>query len=102
MHVTSAFVSRTSILLATCVAAFPAAAQSTVVIPNGTAAVEGDDFNNFPWGRGGTGLLHQCIYDPVNFTAQGVNTPITITRLRWRPDDMRSSAASSYAVGGTV
>ncbi|HEX6810609.1 MAG TPA: hypothetical protein VF384_03195 [Planctomycetota bacterium] len=97
---------RSSLLLAACLAAcvgaIPATAQSTIVIPNGTAAVEGDDFNNFPWGRGGTGLLHQCIYDPVNFTAQGVTTPIVITRLRWRPDDMRSSVASAYAVGGSI
>jgi hypothetical protein len=91
---------RCSLPLAACLAAWlpavPAPAQSTLVIPNGAATSEGDDFNNFPWGRGGAGLLHQCIYDPVNFTAQGVTTPITITRLRWRPDDMRASVASTY------
>lgn len=38
----------------------------------------------------------------MNFTAHGINTPITITRLRWRPDDMRSSVASNYPLGGTV
>ncbi len=104
MHIDSVHRRPLPLLLVACVAlgAFPASAQSTIVIPNGSANVEGDDFNNFPWGRGGTGLLHQCIYDPVNFTAQGVTAPITITRLRWRPDDMRSSAASSYAVGGSV
>jgi len=91
---------RASILLAASLVAVRA--QSTVVIPNGAAAVEGDSFNNFPWGRGGTGLLIQCIYDAVNFTAQGINHPILITRLRWRPDDNRSSVASQYAVGGTV
>ena len=103
MHVNSAFHhSSFSFVLATCLGAVSATAQSTVVIPNGAATTEGNDFNNFPWGRGGSGLLHQCIYDAVNFTAQGINHPIVITRLRWRPDDMRSSAASSYAVGGTV
>lgn len=105
MHSTTALDHHFSILLA-CLAAglggVPSAAQATVVIPNGTANIEADSFNNFPWGRGGAGLLHQCIYDPVNFTAQGINTPITITRLRWRPDDMRSSVASSYPLGATV
>jgi len=105
MHVISAFHhSSFSFVLATCLGAVSSTAQSqsTVVIPNGAATTEGNDFNNFPWGRGGSGLLHQSIYDAVNFTAQGINHPITITRLRWRPDDMRSSAASSYSVGGTV
>ena len=88
-----------SFALAACLASVSATiqSQSTLVIPNGAATTEGNDFNNFPWGRGGTGLLHQSIYDAVNFTAQGINHPITITRLRWRPDDMRSSVASSYS-----
>lgn len=95
-------VSRFSVLLVACLIAAPAAAQLTVVIPNGTATTPGNSIHQFPWGRGGGGLLHQSIYDGVNFTAQGITYPITITRLRWRPHVHVTSVASNYPIGATV
>jgi hypothetical protein len=77
-------------------------AAQTIVIPNGMASTEGNTSNAFPWGRGGTGLKIQNVYDSTNFTLQGVNFPVAITRLRWRPNTSASSLASSYATGATV
>src|SRR5262245_38257248 len=87
-----------------CAAAFTGSATSqlTVVIPNGMAAAEGISSNAFPWGRGGSGLRIQNIYDTVNFPAQGIAARIRITRLRWRPNGSVASAASNYPVGATV
>jgi PKD repeat protein len=79
-----------------------AVAQSTVVIPNGAGTAEGNGANAFPWGRGGNGIRCQNLYDSVNFTNQGVSTPVVISRLRWRPNTGASSLATSYATGGTV
>lgn len=90
------------VVLAACLLAMPATAQLTVVIPDGTATAAGSSIHQFPWGRGGGGLLHQSVYDGVNFTAQGIAYPITIRRLRWRPHVHVSSLASSYPVGATV
>jgi len=73
------------------------AAAQVITIPSGTATTEGLSSNAMPWGLGGTGLLVQSIYDSSNFTAQGVVAPITITRLRWRPD---SASAHSWAACG--
>jgi hypothetical protein len=78
------------------------AAQSTIVIPNGMATTEGNTSNAFPWGRTGIGLKIQNVYDSTNFTLQGVNIPVAITRLRWRPSTGVSSTASSYPLGATV
>src|ERR1043165_4455337 len=77
-------------------------AQFSHVIPNGTDVLEGSTSNAFPWGRGGTGMRIQTIYDSVNFTARGINFPITITGLRWRLSSGVSSTASSYPTGATV
>jgi PKD repeat protein len=75
-----------------------ASAQFTVVVPNGTATTEGNSSNAFPWGRGGTGLIISNLYDGSNFTAQGINFPILVNRLRWRIDSAiaRTWVNSSY------
>ncbi len=82
--------------------AVTATAQFSIVVPNGYAAVEGSSSNLFPWGRGGTGLLQQCVYDSSHFTAQGINFPILITGLKWRPNTNTALVASSYTAGCTV
>jgi len=79
-----------------------AAAQFQVVVPAGMAAAEGSTSNLFPWGRGGTGLLHQCIYDSSHFTTQGIASPILITGLKWRPNTNVALVASSYTAGCSV
>jgi len=79
-----------------------ASAQS-IVIPNGLAATEGNSSNAFPWGRGGTGIRIQTVYDSSHFTLQGINFPILITGLRWRPNGNVGLSASSYtALTNTV
>ena len=45
-----------------------AAAQLTVVVPQGMATTEGNTSNAFPWGRGGLGLRIQHVYDGSDFT----------------------------------
>ena len=75
---------------------------STLVLPNGAAMVEGNSSNPLPWGNGGTGLLHQCVYDSSHFTLQGVNSPILITRLRWRPDSGLGLPVTSYPTACSV
>jgi hypothetical protein len=89
-------------LLAVGALAVTASAQLTLVIPNGCAAVEGSTSNAFPWGRGGTGLLHQAVYDSSNFTLQGVNYPILITGLKWRPNGGVALVATSYPIACSV
>ena len=75
-----------------------ASAQLQVVIPAGMATAEGSSSNAFPWGRGGSGLLHQCVYDCSHFTSQGINQPIFITGLKWRPN----TNVASYTAGCSV
>ena len=79
-----------------------ASAQFSLVIPQGLATTEGNSSNAFPWGRGGTGLRIQTVYDSSHFTAQGVTYPIFITGLRWRPNTAVALTASSYTSGCTV
>jgi PKD repeat protein len=93
---------RLTSLLATAALAATASAQFSLVIPNGMAAAEGSSSNAFPWGRGGTGIRIQTVYDSSHFTSQGVTFPVLITRLRWRPNTNASSLASNYATGATV
>lgn len=72
------------------------AAQSSLVIPNGLASQEGSTGNDFPWGRGNAGLLHQCVYDSSHFTLQGITSPILIQGLRWRPNTGVGFGAVTY------
>ncbi|MBK9386243.1 MAG: PKD domain-containing protein [Planctomycetes bacterium] len=71
-------------------------AQTSVVLPNGFATVEGANNNIYPWGRNATAVRYQGIYDSTHFTAQGVTYPILVRRLRWRAN----ATAASWA-GGT-
>ncbi|MBL8726329.1 MAG: PKD domain-containing protein [Planctomycetes bacterium] len=64
----------------------PATSQNTVVIPNGLANTEGNTSNLFPWGRGNNFIHIEFLYSNSHFLNAGVNTPIAITRLRWRAD----------------
>jgi hypothetical protein len=88
---------RFTIVAAAALLAASASAQLTVVVPAGMAAAEGNTSNAFPWGRGGTGLLHQCVYDSTHFTSQGVTFPVLITGLRWRPNTSVALTASTYS-----
>jgi hypothetical protein len=65
--------------------AAPAIAQLSLVAPNGYAATQGNTNNAFPWNQAATSTHSQFIYDSTNFTLQGVNTPVLINRLRYRP-----------------
>ncbi|MFN6146882.1 MAG: PKD domain-containing protein [Planctomycetota bacterium] len=93
---------RVAFPLAVSFLAAAASAQFQVVIPAGMATAEGSTSNAFPWGRGGTGLLHQCVYDSSHFTTQGITTPIFITGLKWRPNTNVALVASSYTAGCSV
>jgi PKD repeat protein len=88
--------------LAVSLLAAAASAQLQVVIPAGMATAEGSTANAFPWGRGGTGLLLQCVYDSSHFTTQGITQPIIITGLKWRPNTNVALVASSYTAGCSV
>src|SRR5262245_14623342 len=73
------------------IAAF-APAQLTHTIPNGTATRAGNTSNAFPWGSDAAawpGLRLMAVYGNINFTAASppINTPIVITRLKWRAED---------------
>lgn len=81
------------------IAALPALLTAQLItIPTGTATVEGNAANAFPWGRGNGGLLIQNVYDSSNFTGQGISGPIVITGVRWRLDatQARTFAGASY------
>jgi hypothetical protein len=88
--------SRLAVTFAATVLAASASAQFTVVVPNGMAAAEGSSSNAFPWGRGGTGLLIQCVYDSSHFTAQGITYPVLIQGLKWRPNTNVALTPSTY------
>lgn len=90
-------------IAATLVLAVTGVAQSTHVIPNGLANVEGNTANLFPWGRGATASLQtQHLYDSANFTATGIDTPILITRLRWRADSATATWSAIQYTNATV
>jgi hypothetical protein len=75
------------------------------VIPNGTAAVAGNTSNAFPWGSSASawpGLRLMAVYDSANFTAASINTPILISRLRWRANDSTSTWVGGTFTTGTV
>jgi PKD repeat protein len=72
-------------LLAAGVLAVPAFAQFALVAPDGYGSILGNSNNAFPWNRGAQGMRIQFVYDSTNFTAQSVNAPVLIQRLRYRP-----------------
>ncbi|HEX6811384.1 MAG TPA: hypothetical protein VF384_07165 [Planctomycetota bacterium] len=79
-----------------------ASAQFTLVIPQVCATTEGNGANAFPWGRGAGGLLHQAVYDSSHFTNQGVNSPILITGLAWRPNTTVPLVATTYPTACSI
>src|SRR5262245_13474676 len=87
---------RLASLLAVLALTATATAQFNITIPNGYAAVEGSSSNAFPWGRGGTGILIQTVYDSSHFTAQGITYPILIQGLKWRPNTSVALVATTF------
>ena len=90
---------RSAFLLATTLLAATAAAQLSVVVPNGTANVEGNSNNAFPFTSGTvttSGVRIQQMYDSSNFTAQGVAGPVLLTGVR-----LRANATTVSWGGGT-
>jgi hypothetical protein len=83
--------------LAAVTAASIAPAQA-LVLPAGSAGVEGDSSTAYPWNRNSSVIHVQYCYDASNFTAQGVVAPILINRLRWRANSTTvASTGGSYA-----
>jgi PKD repeat protein len=72
-------------LLAAGVLAVPAFAQFAAVAPNGYAPIQGNTNNAYPWNQATLSTHSQFIYDSTNFTLQGINAPVLINRLRYRP-----------------
>jgi PKD repeat protein len=89
-------------MLAVGVFATTAMAQFNIVLPNGAAVTEGSSSNAFPWGRGATGMLHQCVYDSSHFTAQGITYPIMINGLRWRPNTGVALVATTFPIACSI
>lgn len=63
----------------------PAVAQASVTLPQGYASSIGNSSNTYPWARGSADTRFQQIYDSSLFTGQGVQQPILIQALRFRP-----------------
>ncbi|HEX6810312.1 MAG TPA: PKD domain-containing protein [Planctomycetota bacterium] len=82
------------------VAAFATAstAQFTLVTPNGYANTAANSFHSSPWGTSSTSMRLQYLIDSTHFTAQGVTTPISISKLRYRPRS-QSALPISWAGG---
>ena len=73
-------------ILAIAALATTALAQTnTIVVPSGYTNTVGNTNNAFPWNRGASSMRFQQVYDTSNFTLQGVNYPIIIQGLRFRP-----------------
>lgn len=80
-----------------------AAMAQTVTLPASATGIAGNGTNLFPWGSNASafpGLRIQCLYDSSHFTAAPVpvTTPILITNVRWRANDV--AVTTSWA-GGT-
>lgn len=80
--------------LATALLATTALAQ-TVWTPPGFATTPGSSNNIYPWGRNASATHYQQIYGAANFTMQGINAAVVITRLRFRS----WATAASWAGG---
>jgi len=77
--------------------AAPALAQFTAVIPPGYDTVPGNSNNAFPWSRGTASMRFQQVYDSSAFTSLGINFPVLIQELKFRP---WAGTVTSWA-GGT-
>jgi len=76
---------RSALLLGIAALATTALAQSTLVVPNGFAGTVGNSNNAYPWSRGTASMRIQQVYDDTNFTLQGVNYPVIIQGMKFRP-----------------
>jgi hypothetical protein len=75
-----------------CAASLVAQSPSSLTVPVGLAATEGNSNNTYPWGRGTSGGIRiQNLYDSSHFTNQSVNSPILVTRLKWRANGTTTS-----------
>lgn len=69
-----------------------AQSPASLTVPVGLAATEGNSNNTYPWGRGTAGGIRiQNLYDSSHFTNQAVNSPILVTRLKWRANGTTTS-----------
>ncbi|HEX5096130.1 MAG TPA: PKD domain-containing protein, partial [Acidimicrobiia bacterium] len=86
-------------MLAVGALATTAMAQFTLVTPNGFASTPGSTNNSFPWNRGTASMRIQFLIDSTHFTAQGVVSPIIISKLRYRPYAQTTATVASWAGG---
>ncbi|HEX6812831.1 MAG TPA: hypothetical protein VF384_14490 [Planctomycetota bacterium] len=82
-------------ILAIGLAVASAAAQTTILPVAGTGAA-GTSSNSFPWGTNANtfpGMRIQAIYDSSHFTGAPtpITTPILITNVRWRGNDVATT-----------
>ncbi|MBK8979195.1 MAG: hypothetical protein IPM29_25140 [Planctomycetes bacterium] len=77
-------------------AALPAQ-QGRVVLPPGYDTTEAPGSTAYGWGQGVNQRRVQWIYDSSYFTSQGIDHPISITRLRWRANGASVVRGGSYA-----
>lgn len=73
-----------------------AASAQTTTLPASASGIAGNGSNAFPWGSNASafpGLRIQCIYDSANLTGAPVpiTTPILITNVRWRANDVATT-----------
>jgi hypothetical protein len=61
-----------------------ATAQTAIWTPPGYAAVAGNSNNAFPWNWNALPMRYVQVYGAANFTGQGANFPVLISRLRFR------------------
>src|SRR5690606_14838799 len=76
-----------------------AIAAQSVVVPNGMAQ-SNTGTSTFVWRN--TEFHFQMLYDPQHFLAQGVNYPITISRLQFRAAGGATSTGGETYNGVTV
>ena len=86
-------------LLAVGALATTAMAQLTLVTPNGLTSTPGNTNNSFPWARNTASMRIQFLIDSSHFTAQGVVSPIIISKLRYRPYTQPSATVVTWAGG---
>src|SRR6185503_17144683 len=74
-----------------------------VVLPTSAATIGGSTANVFPWGTTTatySGMRIMCLYDSSHFA--GAPSPILITDLKWRANDVTSSWSGGTYNNATV
>ena len=89
------------------VALLAATTVAQVVLPTSAATVGGSTTNVFPWGTTSTtytGMRIMCLYDSSHFTGATppVTSPILITELKWRANDVTTSWTGGTYNNATV